>query len=245
MKSKIIALILGGVAVGGFGVVYYRIVQVEVRIDHQRANSQREEPVARPDTPESRTPLESGAQTNEPAAAATQSTGPKKAGKGTNKWRGKKNPRNSTAYLVKALELTDAQRADFVAILDQARLLADDTLKIRDRTGGSPYERRAALQKLVYEAVKTGEWGAVKEAWTTPIIRNEPIPGRSTTYRLELAHIEQRTRAELAKILSERQRNRFATISIRRMVTRGGTTPGEVVADAKIAAMARKKAADR
>jgi len=236
MKSKLIALILGGVAVGGFGVVYYKIVQVEVRMDHQRTPAQRQEPVVRseipppPPTPEA-----------VPNTAERESTSPSRTGKETRKWAGKKKPRNSIAYLVKALELTDEQRADFISILKQARILADDTLKIHDRTGGSPYERRAVLQEMVHEAMKTGEWGAVKEAWATPIIRDEPIPGRSTTYRLELARIEQHARSELAKILDERQRKRFATMSIRRIVTRGGTTPGEVVTDAKLAAMKKAK----
>jgi hypothetical protein len=120
---------------------------------------------------------------------------------------GGQRPARSIDDLAQRLSLTATQRSRIEDAIGRGRQRIEDTLKIPDETGKSPYERRAEARKKLEDAMKSGPGSGGILAFATDLVsyQGKKIPGRGDTYGDEINRIRKETREEIASALDAKQ----------------------------------------
>jgi hypothetical protein len=251
MTKASVAIVLSVVALVGLGLVYAKLDRLEERLETARAEPRRETPS--PPAPVRERPAEAALRhapesapervgeeqrADEALSDEPPSTEPeledrvRTLEKRLGKWR-KRPPVADVKQLSKMLELTKTQEDRVAAAVEDGRRRVEDILKIPEAKGTSPFDRRRELQRMVGEAVRTGQWQEVLTAMKTPGPRNQRIPGRNTTYGEEIARVVSETRDEITRHLGPEQQEEFEDTRIDPLLNEDGLDPVEVVGRAK------------
>ena len=241
MRASVLALLLSVVSLGGVVVIYVKLDGLEKRVATQR--TERSDAVDREfeartssswDTyppPADASPPDAGEEGTDDAPVTRKEVDERF--ENLEKKLAKSNPRKRTRvrapeHLGKLLKLSRTQVDQVAALVEDGRLRIEELLKTPGRDGTSPYDRREKLYGMVRESIRTGNWDATKPALVSANFRDEPVPGRDTTYGEAVDGLVKETHASIVGTLTEEQRAAFENVEIAPMVNDGGLAPREI-----------------
>ncbi|MHC4957923.1 MAG: hypothetical protein ACYTGN_06065 [Planctomycetota bacterium] len=213
MRASVLALLLSVVSLGGVVVIYVKLDGLEKRVATQR--TERSDAVDR----EFEARTSSSWDTYPPPADAS----PPDAGE-----EGTDDAPVTRKEVDERFENLRTQVDQVAALVEDGRLRIEELLKTPGRDGTSPYDRREKLYGMVRESIRTGNWDATKPALVSANFRDEPVPGRDTTYGEAVDGLVKETHASIVGTLTEEQRAAFENVEIAPMVNDGGLAPREI-----------------